>query len=419
MPSKSVKLDPCCSSSSNMLTVEQAIDYLLSKADIKPEVEQVELKQALGRVLAEAQTSLIYVPPADNSAMDGYAVHTKDFSPGEDARLPVSQRIPAGTMGMPLAAGTAARIFTGAPVPDGADAVVMQEHCEKDGDYVVVKSMPEAGDNVRCRGEDISEGNEVLTTGQKLRPQELGLAASVGIGQLPVYRKLKIAIFSTGDELVSPGQPLKQGQIYNSNLYTLTGLIQALNCDIVDLGTVPDDLESTKKVLQEAEARADIIVTSGGVSVGEEDYVKAAIESLGSLDMWRVAMKPGKPLAFGRIGNTPFIGLPGNPVSVFVTFCLFARPFILKCQGMDNVMPNKVSVAADFDWLKPGPRREFLRAHVEMDSTGNAKAAIYPHQGSGVLSSAVWANGLVEISNERPIKSGDLVRFIPFSEMFA
>lgn len=415
----SAKSDPCCSSSPGMLTVEQAIDYLLSKVDIKPETEQVELKQALGRVLAEAQTSPVFVPPADNSAMDGYAVNSKDFTVGENTRLPVSQRIPAGTMGKPLAAGTVARIFTGAPVPEDADAIVMQEHTDKDGDYVIVKSIPEAGDHVRRRGEDISSGDEVLTAGLKLRPQELGLAASVGIAQLPVYRKLKIAIFSTGDELVTPGQPLKDGQIYNSNLYTITGMVQALNCDIVDLGTVPDDMESTKKVLKEAEASADIIVTSGGVSVGEEDYVKAAIEELGSLDMWRVAMKPGKPLAFGRIGNTPFIGLPGNPVSVFVTFCLFARPYILKCQGMENVLPNKLPVVADFDWLKPGPRREFLRAHVEMDSAGNAKASIYPHQGSGVLSSAVWSNGLVEISNERPIKSGDMVDFIPFSEIFA
>ncbi len=419
MSPKSAKLDPCCSSSSNMLTVEQAIDYLLSKADIKPETEEVELKQALGRVLAEAQTSPVFVPPADNSAMDGYAVNTKDFTPGENTRLPISQRIPAGTMGKPLAAGTAARIFTGAPVPEDANAIVMQEHTDKDGDCVIVKSTPEAGDHVRRRGEDISSGDEVLTAGLKLRPQELGLAASVGIARLSVYRKLKIAIFSTGDELVTPGQPLKNGQIYNSNLYTITGMVQALNCDIVDLGTVPDDMESTKKVLKEAEASADIIITSGGVSVGEEDYVKAAIEELGSLDMWRVAMKPGKPLAFGRIGNTPFIGLPGNPVSVFVTFCLFARPYILKCQGMENVLPNKIPVVADFDWLKPGPRREFLRAHVEMDNGGNAKASIYPHQGSGVLSSVVWSNGLVEISNERPIKSGDMVDFIPFSEIFA
>ena len=419
MSPESANIDPCCSSSSNMLSVEEAIEYLLSRADIKPESEQVELKQALGRVLAVDQSSPVFVPPADNSAMDGYAVNTKDFASGGDKRLPVTQRIPAGTRGKTLVPGTAARIFTGAPVPDGADAIVMQELTEKDGDCIVVKAIPRKGDHIRKRGEDISTGDRILSAGQKLRPQELGLAASVGIGELPIYRKLKIAIFSTGDELVTPGNPLGEGQIYNSNLYTLTGMVQALNCDIIDLGTVPDNLDSTKKVLQEAQASADIIVTSGGVSVGEEDYVKAAIEELGSLDMWRVAMKPGKPLAFGRIGNTPFIGLPGNPVSVFVTFCLFARPYILKCQGASDVLPNRYIVTAGFDWHKPGPRREFLRANLEIDNQGHARASIYPHQGSGVLSSAVWANGLVEISNQKPVSAGDLVSFIPFTEIFA
>ncbi|MDH5614386.1 MAG: molybdopterin molybdotransferase MoeA, partial [Gammaproteobacteria bacterium] len=278
MSPESANIDPCCSSSSNMLSVEEAIEYLLSRADIKLESESVGLKQALGRVLAKDQSSPVFVPPADNSAMDGYAVNTKDFASGGDKRLPVTQRIPAGTRGKMLVPGTAARIFTGAPVPDGADAIVMQELTEKDGDCVIVKATPRKGDHIRKSGEDICAGDRILSAGQKLRPQELGLAASVGIGELPVYRKLKIAIFSTGDELVTPGNPLGEGQIYNSNLYTLTGMVQALNCDIIDLGTVPDNLDSTKKVLQEAQASADIIVTSGGVSVGEEDYVKAAIE---------------------------------------------------------------------------------------------------------------------------------------------
>ena len=403
----------------NMLTADEALAQLLAGVRTVAETDLVPTIDALGRVLAASQISNIDVPPLDNSAMDGYAISLADAAAaGTPLRLRVAQRIPAGRTGQPLAQGTAARIFTGAPVPPGCNAVVMQEDCNVDGDTVTINKLPEPGQNIRRAGEDIAAGAEVLPAGIRLRPQDMGLAASVGLDRLPVYRRLRVATFFTGDEIVMPGQPLQPGQIYNSNRFVLTGLLQRLGCNIVDLGIVPDSLEATTHVLREAAGKADLVITSGGVSVGEEDHVKAAVETVGKLDLWRIAIKPGKPLAFGDAGGVPFIGLPGNPVSAFVTFCLFVRPFILASQGVTEIAPQVLPVRADFDWLKPDKRREFLRARLAVASNGKATAQLFPNQGSGVLTSTVWADGLVEITENTAIRRGELVKFLPFSALF-
>jgi len=403
----------------NLLSVDEALDFLLRAAEPVQAVEEVLTMDALGRVLAAPVISPIAVPPHDNSAMDGYAVRAADLHPQEVTRLQVSQRIAAGSVGTPLQLHTAARIFTGAPIPAGADAVVMQEDTQQKDDIVAIQRAVRAGQNIRRAGEDIAAGDAILQAGTRLGPQHIGLAASVGMVRLPVYRKLRIATFFTGDELAMPGEALAPGQIYNSNRFTLNSLLRALGFEPIDLGTVPDSLEATVAVLKQAAHDADVIITSGGVSVGEEDYVKDAVAQLGSIDLWRIAMKPGKPLAFGRIENAAFIGLPGNPVSVFVTFCIFARPFLLRSQGVMQVAPRSYWVEANFDWLKPDRRREYLRARLEPGMDGMSRAALFPHQGSGVLTSTVWGDGLINCPAGTPIKRGERVRFIPFAELLA
>lgn len=401
------------------IPVEEALARLLAQAEPIGDVEQVGVGDALGRVLAAPVVSTIAVPGWDNSAMDGYAVRTADLGAGP-ARLRVAQRIPAGTTGQPLAPRTAARIFTGAPVPEGADAVVIQEVCTQEGDWVEIPAGAAPGANIRRTGEDIAIGSEVIAAGTRLAPQHLGLVVSVGCAALGVYRRLRVAVLATGDELVEPGAPLGPGQIYNSNRYTLRGLLQALGCEVVDLGLVADTLEATTRALSAAADQADLVVASGGVSVGEEDHVKPAVERLGSLDLWRVAMRPGKPLAFGHLGprRTPFIGTPGNPVSLFVTFCLFARPFILRRQGVSGAVgPQPVRARAGFDWPKPDQRREFHRARLSPAADGEPEVSVYPSRSSAVLSSVAWANGLVVIPEGHRITRGEPVSFLPFSEL--
>jgi len=397
-----------------MLSADQLLDALLERAHGVTETETVALAQALGRVLAAPQTSAITVPPMDNSAMDGYAVRVADVTVA-GVRLPVSQRILAGTVGQPLRPGSAARIFTGAPVPPGADAVLMQEYCEATGEDVVINVMPHPGENIRRAGEDIQTGAQILAAGTRIGAAEMGLAASVGLAELPVFRKLKVACFFTGDELVTPGTPLQSGQIYNSNRYTLSGLVNGLGCELIDLGIVPDTLEATEVALARASREADVVITSGGVSVGEADYVKAAVEKLGRVEMWKVAMKPGKPLVYGRVNDTDFIGLPGNPVSAFVTFGLFVRPFLLKRMGAADVLYRAFAVQADFAWTRAGARREFLRAQLQP----NGKLALFPNQSSGVLTSCAWSDGLVDLGVGQTVQPGDWVRFIPLSELLA
>ena len=398
---------------SALLSVDEALERLLAGATVVRDIEQVPALEATGRVLAEAQLSALDVPPLDNSAMDGYALRLADVrAPG--TRLKVAQRIAAGSVGVPLVPGTAARIFTGAPVPLGADAVVMQESCVADGEQVVVNKVPQPGEWIRLMGSDIRAGSRILTAGIRLRPQDTGLAASVGIKTLPVRRRVRLALFFTGDELVMPGEPLAPGRIYNSNRFTLRGLAQVYGCEVRDYGIVPDRLEATREVLRRAASENDVIVTSGGVSVGEEDHVRPAVEAEGTLLMWRIAMKPGRPLAFGKVGAAAFIGLPGNPVSSFVTFLVFVRPFLLRTQGIDEVAPHALGLRSDFDWPRPDARREFLR--VRRNSAGGLD--LYPTQDSAVLTSTAWADGLVDNPPNQAIRKGDSVRFLPFSELY-
>ena len=395
-----------------LLSVDEALAQLLGEARPVRETEEVSTLDAAGRVLAKPQRSTMDVPPMDNSAMDGYAVRLSDLA-GKN-RLKVGQKIMAGSVGVPLEAGTAARIFTGAPVPAGADAIVMQEHCTIEGGDVLIDQRPKPAEWIRRVGSDIRRDAEILPAGKRLLPQDTGLAASVGIASLPVYRTVRLGLFFTGDELVMPGEPLPPGRIYNSNRFTLRALARTYGCEIRDYGIVPDSLEATRAVLRQAAKECDLIVTSGGVSVGEADYVKPAVEAEGSLLMWRIAMKPGRPLAFGRVGEAFFIGLPGNPVSSFVTFLIFVRPFLLKTQGIRETEPRAIAARADFDWPQADARREFLR--VKWNLQGGLD--LYSSQDSAVLTSTAWADGLVDNPARQVIRKGDAVRFLPFSELY-
>jgi molybdopterin molybdotransferase len=386
-------------------------------------LESVSTFDALGRVLGADVTSALDVPPADNTSMDGYAMRAADV-PAAGTVLPVSQRIPAGVVGQPLLAGTAVRIFTGAQVPAGADAVVMQEQCEAlDGDglgRVRVNTVPSAGAWVRRRGEDVRAGSVVLSTGTRLTPQALGLAASVGAASLGVLRRPRVAVCSTGDELMMPGEPLRPGAIYNSNRFTLRALLQAGGCEPHDFGIVPDRLDATRATLREAAATNDLIITSGGVSVGEEDHLKPAILAEGTLEQWQMAIKPGKPLAFGTVrradGSAALIlGLPGNPVSSFVTYLLCVSTVLRVMQGMTWGLPRALPLRADFDFPRPDKRREFLRARHNAEGG----LELFENQSSGVLTSAVWADGLIDNPPGQPIARGDTVRFLPLSELVA
>ncbi|MDQ5915291.1 MAG: molybdopterin molybdotransferase [Pseudomonadota bacterium] len=399
-----------------MLSFDEALQKLLSGCQPVTETKAMPTIAAAGRVLAEAQYSTLSVPPLDNSAMDGYAVRAADVT-AVGTTLPVSQRIPAGTVGAHLQPGTAARIFTGAPVPAGADAVIMQERCEHAADGVTINHVPKAGEHIRRAGEDVAPGAQILAAGARLRPQDTAFAASVGLATLPVLRRVRVAVFFTGDELRMPGEPLPPGAIYNSNRFALVALLENLGCEVRDLGLVPDNLDATRAALRAAAADNDLIITSGGVSVGEEDHIKPAVEAEGRLDMWKIGIKPGKPLAFGAVRvegrEAAFIGLPGNPVSAFVTFLTLVRPFVLRLSGVDKVLPKSYLLRADYDWTRPDARREFLRA-LTNDAGG---VELFPSQGSGVLSSCVQADGLVDNPPGQVVARGDLVRFIPFSEL--
>ncbi len=393
---------------SRLTPVAEALAQVLARAVPVQETQELPLLEAQGRVLAEDVRSAVAVPGADNSAMDGYALRASDAG-GE---LVVSQRIAAGHSGEALAPGTAARIFTGAPVPPGADAVVMQEECEELDGRVTIRAPVQPGQHVRPRGQDIAEGAIVLQRGRRLRPQDLGLLASTGQSRVRVYRPLRVAVLSTGDELVEPGTAaLAPGQLYNSNRYTLAALLRGLGMEPVDGGIVPDDAEATAAALQRAAAGADCIITSGGVSVGEEDHVKNQVERLGQLELWKLAIKPGKPLAFGRVADTPFLGLPGNPASVFVTFCLIARPFLLRRQGSLEPGPPSVRVTARFDLSSPGSRQEYLRVTVSPAGDG-LEATLFPNQSSGVLSSVSASNALAVIPPGALVADGDQVEVL-------
>ncbi|NMM78510.1 molybdopterin molybdenumtransferase MoeA [Rhodococcus sp. SRB_17] len=402
-----------------MKPLDQALAELLAQATLLPGTERVATFDADGRVLAQDAVSPLQVPPQDNSAMDGYALRCADVAQA-GAVLPVSQRIAAGSAGHPLQPGTAARIFTGAPIPPGADAVLMQEDCTAlDGGQVRVHAVPQPGQWIRRAGEDIALGAVALQAGTRLTPAELGLAASIGLAQLPVARRPRVALFSTGDELVMPGevapQDLRPGAIYNSNRFFLRALLRRLGCEVADFGIVPDRREATIEALRQAAAAHDLVLTSGGVSVGEEDHIKPAVESLGHLDLWQIAMKPGKPFAYGRLGAAHFMGLPGNPVSSFVTFLLLVRPFVLRLQGVHDVAPPSTSLRADFACPKADTRREFLR--VQRNAEGGLD--LFANQSSGVLTSTAWGDGVVDKPAGQTIAQGDTVRFISFAELLS
>ncbi len=402
-----------------MKSLDEALAQLLAHATVLPGSEQLATFDADGRVLAQDLVSALQVPPQDNSSMDGYALRCEDLTELSRA-LPVSQRIPAGSAGTPLAPISVARIFTGAPIPQGADAVVMQEDCDllPDGS-VRIKALPKPGQWIRRAGEDVLRGAVVLASGQGLTPAELGLAASIGMATLTVARRPRVALFSTGDELVMPGtvapEHMPPGAIYNSNRFFLKAMLQRLGCAVSDLGIVPDQRDATIAALRAAAQNHDLILTSGGVSVGEEDHVKPAVQSLGHLDLWQIAIKPGKPFAYGRVADAHFIGLPGNPVSSFVTFLLLVRPFLLKLQGCSQLSAPALSVRADFAWPRADKRREFLRVKRNL----NGGLDLFANQSSGVLTSAVWGDGLVDNPPGATIVPGDVVRFIAFSELLS
>ena len=409
-----------------LMPLETALAQLLASLEGQQLGTQwVSTMQADGRVLAQDVSSQLQVPPQDNSSMDGYAIKVADLA-ASNGIFPVSQRIPAGTNPQALLPGTAARIFTGAPIPFGADSVIMQEDCvelpaSNPQDTVLriqVNQKPSIGQWIRRSGEDVSKGELVLTTGQRLGPAELGMAASLGLAKLCVACKPRVALFSTGDELVMPGdidpQAMPAGAIYNSNRFFLNSLLLRLGCEVTDFGIIPDQREATVEALRLAAVSNDLVLTSGGVSVGEEDHVKPAVQSLGQLDLWQIAIKPGKPFAHGRIGACHFIGLPGNPVSSFVTFLVLVRPFLQRLQGVRQVPLQSTSMRADFDWPRPDKRQEFLR--VRRNAQGGLD--LFPNQSSGVLSSVVWGDGLVDNPAGQSIRHGDQVPFVAFNDLF-
>ncbi|MBL1259421.1 MAG: molybdopterin molybdotransferase MoeA [Thiotrichaceae bacterium] len=380
------------------------------------QIEQCPLLNALGRVLAQPLIAPHPIPPTDNSAMDGYALRLDDLATQGSTTLPISQRITAGDIPVELAANSVARIFTGASIPAGADTVIAQEQSHLESGRITFNIPSHIGQHIRRAGEDIEQGHAFLSAGYRIQPQAMGLIAANGIATIAVFRRLKVALLSTGNELLMPGCALQNGKRYNANHFTLSGLLQALGCEIIDLGTIPDKLSTTLNALEAAATDADLIISSGGVSVGEEDHVKTAIEQLGALNIWKLNIKPGKPLAFGEINNTPFFGLPGNPVSLFVTFCLFARPYILRAQGIEQVQPQTIKIHAQFNHTKKGSRQEYLRSRLTTAEHGS-EVAIFGKQGSGVLSSTVWANSLTIIRPGSVITAGDLVEVIPFNEL--
>lgn len=391
-----------------MLSVNEAIGSLLCDSRRLVGSEKIDLLNGLGRTLAQDVIAPIDVPPADNSAMDGYAFRHAEWS-GPEGELPLSQRITAGSVPPPLEPATAARIFTGAEVPEGADTVVMQEYCEASSTAVKIRKIPVFGANIRLRGQDIRSGQTILSAGHRLRSQDLGLIASQGIGEIVAYQRLKVAVLSTGDELAEPGSEARPGQIYNSNRYSMHGLLSAWGFEVVDMGVAKDDPAAIREVFSRASDEADVILSSGGVSVGEEDHVRDVVESLGSIDLWRIAIKPGKPFAFGQVRGTPFLGLPGNPVSVFVTLLIVGRPYLFACQGIKDNMPPVQYQRALFE-KKGSTREDYLRVR-----SGEDGLDLFSSQSSGVLFSTCWGNGLARQKVGEDIGCGDLIEFIPYS----
>lgn len=401
-----------CDSQPGLMPYAEALSRLVEQSACCVQTETLPLLDAVGRVLAEAPIAAVSVPPADNSSMDGYALNTTDLNAGEMTSLQLSQRIPAGVAPEALVPGTCARIFTGAEIPEGANAVVMQENVTADGDAALFPVSVVDGENIRRAGQDIQAGDQVLAAGVRIQAADLGMLASVGLAQVRVYKRLKVAVLSTGDELVEPGEQLQPGQIYNSNRFVLAALLQRLGMDVVDLGMVEDTRAATLAALERAADQADVILSTGGVSVGEEDHVKHCVEALGELNLWKVKIKPGKPVAYGAVKGTPFIGLPGNPTSTLITFCLLGRYALLGLQGAAYKAPLQLQVPAGFERSRANSRQEYLRVRFE-----DGRLVPYKNQSSGVLASASWADGLAVIEPDTQVAAGDAVGFIPFSEL--
>ncbi len=411
--------DDCFAFGGELMPTAEALDLLAERTATVVSTERVALRQAAGRVLAEDIRADGDVPPHDNSAVDGYAVNFDDLEVHAATSLKVVGRATAGhPFDGTVGSGEAVRIFTGAEMVRGPDTVIMQEDCTQDGETVVISPGIKRGANVRSAGEDIKAGSVILEMNRRLRAQDVGLAASVGRGHLVVYKPLRVAVFSTGDELYDPDRDLPAGGIYDSNRYTLIALLEELGCSVNDLGILEDRFETIRDALDDAARHHDLIVTSGGMSVGEEDHVKAAVEALGSLHFWRLAIKPGRPIGLGQVGAVPFVGLPGNPVAVMVTFMRIARPMILRLGGCSEVTPNVFQVRADFAHKKKTGRREWVRARLVADGDGQPVATKFPRQGAGILSSMVEADGLVELPEDmKQLKAGTIVDFLPFSEV--
>lgn len=411
--------DDCFAHGGRLMTTAEALALLARKVGRVTESEAVSLHDGLGRILAESVAAGADVPPHDNSAVDGYAVFFDDLDPAGETRLPVTGRAAAGhPLERPARRGAAVRIFTGAAMPEGPDTVMMQEDCRLEDDAVVIAPGIKRGANRRARGEDIRAGALVLATGMRLRAQDLGQAAAVGRRALTVSAPLKVALFSTGDELSEPGAALAPGRIYDSNRFTVNALLRGLGCRVSDLGILADRRAAIEQALAEAARGHDLIVTSGGVSVGEEDHVKQAVEALGQLHAWRLAIKPGRPIALGQVGRVPFVGLPGNPVAVVVTFLNLVRPMILRMTGASDLTPRHFRLPAAFDYNKKKDRREWVRARLESDGAGGWRAVKFPREGAGILSSLVESDGLVELPEGMTrLEAGALVDFLPFSEV--
>lgn len=410
--------DDCFAHGDRLMPADEALDLLARRLDVVADTEEVALRAALGRILAAPVVAAHDVPPHDNAAVDGYAVFFDDLSTDAETVLPVTGRAAAGhPLERPARRGEAIRIFTGAPVPDGPDTIMMQEDCRESDGAVAIRPGIKKGANLRRAGEDIAAGRAILAAGARLRPQDLGLAASDGRTHLTVYRPLRVALFSTGDEIREPGADLPPGAVYDANRHTLIGLLDGLGCTIDDLGILPDRFEAIRDGLATAAARNDLVLTSGGMSVGEEDHVKDAVESLGVLHAWRLAIKPGRPIAFGQVGRVPFVGLPGNPVAMMVTFLKIGRPAILRLAGATGLTPHMFKVTAGFDYRKKPNRREWVRVRLEGDGDGGWIAAKFPRGGAGILSSMVEADGLIELPEDMTqLTRGKVVDFLPFSE---
>lgn len=395
--------------------VDEAIGELLARAPAPPPVEYVAVGKALGRVLAEPLRAPFEVPAWDNSAMDGYALRAADL-PAAGGCLPLAGRIAAGdAASQALPAGHAVRIFTGAPLPPGADTVVAQEHCRLEGGQLWLPPV-KGGEHVRKRGEEVAAGALVLAAGQRLRAQELGLLASFGVARVAVYRRLRVGLLSSGNELREPGEMLQPGQIHNANRYSLAGVLESLGLEVHDYEIMADELAASRDALSLAASEWDLLITSGGVSVGEEDHLKQAIRELGELHLWRLAIQPGKPLAFGSVGGKPWIGLPGNPAAALITALVVARPFLLRAQGCLSVLPQPLRMPAGFAWSKPNARRQYLRARLQ-EQDGQLRVCLHPQQGSAMLTSACWADGLAVIDVGSTLEQGDLLDYLPFGEL--